>query len=158
MHDRHAPVRITEYYVQYGAGEGLPDVSAPTTATSRTGGLGTTLTGVVHFTKRAESHAGYCHGGSMCSVMDDIIGWCAFFITGQCVPWSGYTVQVNTRLQKPIPVQTFLMIQATISHIDRRKVSIQAKLIDPQQHDDKTGDAILHATAEGLVILNHGVL
>jgi acyl-coenzyme A thioesterase PaaI-like protein len=150
VHDLHAPVRVLDYYVKYGSGEGL----STTTTTTQKGGLGTTLTGVVHFTRRAESHAGYCHGGSMCSVMDDIIGWCAFFITGKCQPWSGYTVQVNTRLQKPIPVQSYLLVQATISNMERRKVSIQAKLIDPL---DETMDAV-HATAEGLVILNHGVL
>eukprot|EP00584_Thalassiosira_punctigera_P009060 CAMPEP_0172528942 /NCGR_PEP_ID=MMETSP1067-20121228/3153_1 /TAXON_ID=265564 ORGANISM="Thalassiosira punctigera, Strain Tpunct2005C2" /NCGR_SAMPLE_ID=MMETSP1067 /ASSEMBLY_ACC=CAM_ASM_000444 /LENGTH=188 /DNA_ID=CAMNT_0013312921 /DNA_START=85 /DNA_END=648 /DNA_ORIENTATION=- len=69
-HSRQSPVRISHYGVQY-----------------RDGGIGTTLTGVVHFTNSAESHAGFCHGGSMTSVMDDVIGWTAFHVTGACVPW-----------------------------------------------------------------------
>jgi hypothetical protein len=63
------------------------------------GGVGTTLRGIVHFTSAAESHKGLCHGGAMCSVFDDIIGWTAFSVTGVCIPWSGYTVEVNTRLK-----------------------------------------------------------
>lgn len=136
IHDIDAPVRILDYYVTF-----------------KDGGVGTTLTGVVHYTPRAESHAGYCHGGSMCSVMDDVIGWCGFMVTGVCLPWSGFTVQVNTSLQKPILVGSFLVVVGTISKVDRRKVSIQAKLVDMSGEEE-----VVHATCEGLVIINKGIL
>jgi hypothetical protein len=32
------------------------------------------LIGVAHFTEYAESHKGLCHGGSMCAIMDDVVG------------------------------------------------------------------------------------
>mmetsp|Transcript_32681 Transcript_32681/g.75237 ORF Transcript_32681/g.75237 Transcript_32681/m.75237 type:complete len:94 (+) Transcript_32681:246-527(+) len=87
----------------------------------------------------------------MCSLMDDIVGWCAFLVTGRCAPWTGFTVQVNTSLRRPIPVQTFLLAQAEIVKMERRKVSIEATLSDP------TAD-VIHAKGNGLVIMNRGVL
>jgi predicted thioesterase len=83
--------------------------------------------------------------------MDDIIGWCAMFVTGACHPWSGYTVQVNTALRRPIPVGTFLLAKATIVSVERRKVSIKAVILDPDMDS-------LHAEGEGLVVMNKGVL
>jgi acyl-coenzyme A thioesterase PaaI-like protein len=144
VHDRHAPVRVLEYFVRYGDGEG--------TSFSK-GGVGTVLTGIAHFTKRAESHKGFCHGGSMCSLMDDVLGWGAFLVTGECRPWTGFTVQVNTSLKKPIRVDSFLLVKATITKIERRKVSVTAELIDPSDTEN-----IVHAMGEGLVVMNRGVL
>lgn len=168
LHDVHAPVRITQYFVKYGHDQPLPGLER--------GGVGTILTGVVHFTRRAESHAGFCHGGSMTSVMDDVIGWNAFLATGVCRPWTGYTVQVNTSLKRPIPVNTILLVQAKIVKIVRRKVSIEAIIYDPgaQQHEQGHSESVeqqqqqvgkfdsilpssIHATAEGLVVMNRGV-
>lgn len=116
------------------------------------GGIGTQLSGIVHFTRSAESHKGFCHGGSMCSIMDDVIGWCGFLKTGKCIPWSGYTVQFNTSLKKPIPVNSILKISAEIIKVDRRKVYIEALLTDPTGANDN--DEVIHAKGDGLVILN----
>ncbi len=151
IHDIHAPVRVMQYYVRYG--------SEPLTGLTR-GGVGTKLTGIVHFTRRAESHQGYCHGGAMTSVLDDVIGWAAFLVTGECRPWSGYTVQVNTSLQRPILVDSILIVQATIVHLLRRKVSVEAKIFSPTGMNDEgcVDSDTIHATAEGLVVINRGVL
>lgn len=54
MHDDDSPVKIVEYFSDYGSGDGK---------LLKKGGEGTTLTGIVHFTARAESHQGFCHGG-----------------------------------------------------------------------------------------------
>lgn len=153
MHDVNASVRIIEYYVKYGPSHPLvPDTR---------GGVGTTLTGIVHFTKSCESHAGYCHGGSMTSLMDDAIGWVAFLVTGECRPWSGFTVQVNTALKKPIPLGSILCVQARITNVERRKVTVEATISNPSEEttcEDLRSEGVVHATAEGLVVLNHGVL
>lgn len=87
------------------------------------------------------------------SVMDDIIGWCAMFVTGTCHPWSGFTVQVNTSLRRPIPVGKFLLARATITKVERRKVFIEAVLMDPENGND-----IVHAEGDGLVVMNKGIL
>lgn len=158
IHDIHSPVRVMNYYVHYGTEQ-------PLTGLSR-GGVGTRLTGIVHFTKRAESHPGFCHGGSMTSVLDDVIGWVAFLVTGQCRPWSGFTVQVNTSLKRPIPVDSILVVQATIVQVIRRKVSVEATIFDPQENEELENDGdvfsiqpnAIHATAEGLVVMNRGVM
>jgi len=142
MHDEASPVRILDYHVNYGDGIG----------SLAKGGEGTTLTGVVHFSKKAESHQGFCHGGGMTAVMDDVIGWAGFLATGSCQPWTGFTAQINSSLRKPIPVDSWLLICGTIAKISGRKVSVLATLIDPAN-----GDAV-HAEGDGLVILNSGVL
>ncbi len=148
VHSISSPVRILEYRVQYPS-------------TSPNMGVDTTLTAVVYFTEKAESHRGYCHGGSMCSVMDDIIGWTAFCVTGRCLAWTGYTVQVNTSLMKPIRVGQILKLCCTIEKVERRKVFLKAKLVAPDtstDEDQNNDQDIVHATGEGLVILNRGVL
>ena len=143
IHDKNAPVRITDYFVKYGDGKGIDGLDK--------GGVDTTLTGIVHFTNRAESHQGYCHGGSMCSVLDDVVGWCSFMVTGQCIPWSGFTVQINTSLKKPIIVNSILLVVAVVTKIERRKIYIESKIINPQEE-------CIYAFVEGLVVLNRGVL
>ena len=136
LHDIQSPVRIVEYYVNYGT---TPTATTTTTTTTtlvdrknKRGGIGTILTGIVQFTKASESHKGQCHGGGFCAVMDDVIAWCAMVITGQCLPWSGYTVQINTTLLQPIVVNTTILAQAIVTHTERRKVYVQARLVCPQ--------------------------
>ena len=172
-----------------------------------------TVTGYVHFTQQAESHAGYCHGGAACSIMDDIIGWTAFCCgaaattktpdstsrppemtssrnddddtdnkkndndkdtkehhhnNARCIPWSGYTVQINTKLCKPIPVDSYLYVQGIITNIVRRKVYVTATLYDTVVRTDQNEEEeveeeeeehrIVYATCEGIVVMNPGVL
>eukprot|EP01038_Epipyxis_sp_PR26KG_P016636 gene16636-22734_t len=107
-----------------------------------------TLTGVTHFTKRSESHRGFCHGGSMCALMDDAIGWMGFCATGQVIPWSGYTVQVNTSLKKPVPVGSVLRLDAKVIRQEgERKFWISSYLTDSLTND-------VHCEAEGLFLLS----
>eukprot|EP00986_Skeletonema_menzelii_P009292 scaffold4180_cov128-Skeletonema_menzelii.AAC.3 len=108
-HSVTSPVRISHFAIQYKDSKG---------------GVGTKLTGVAHFTQKAESHSGYCHGGSMTSVMDDVIGWTSFFNSGKCVPWSGFTAQVNVSLRRPIPVGSYLKIVGEIIKTEGRKTII----------------------------------
>ena len=133
LHDVQSPVRIVEYYVNYGT---TPTATTATTTLvdrkNKRGGIGTILTGIVQFTKASESHKGQCHGGGFCAVMDDVIAWCAMVVTGQCLPWSGYTVQINTTLLQPIVVNTTILAQAIVTHTERRKVYVQARLVCPQ--------------------------
>lgn len=131
-HSATSPVRISHYAVQYNDSKG---------------GVGTKLTGVAHFTQKAESHSGYCHGGSMTSVMDDVIGWTSFFNSGECVPWSGYTAQVNVSLRRPIPVGSYLKIVGEITKMEGRKVWISSCLVCGND------DSQVYCTAEGLTIL-----
>jgi len=177
VHSISSPVRILEYRVQY------PTLVVPLPLTGIQGqvqaqeiqgqgqvqgqGEGTILTGMVHFTAKSESHQGFCHGGSMTSIMDDAIGWIGFCVTGECRPWTGFTVQVNTSLKKPVQVGKILMIRAVIDKVERRKVFAKVELVDPgvcvvhdnDDHDHDDGrEEVLYATGEGLVIVNHGVI
>jgi len=131
-HSATSPVRISHYAIKY------IDIN---------GGVGTKLTGVAHFTPRAESHSGYCHGGSMTSVMDDVIGWTSFCVSGKCVPWSGFTAQVNVSLKRPIPVGSYLKIVGEIIKTEGRKVWISSCLVCGND------DNLVYCTSEGLAIL-----
>ena len=110
-------------------------------------GVGTTLVGAAFFGPNAESHKGLCHGGSMCAVMDDVIGWVGFCVSGTCVPWCGFTVQVNTSLQSPVAVGSWLRVEGTITAVERRKVRVKSTLVNP-------ASGVVHCSAEGLFILN----
>jgi hypothetical protein len=67
-----------------------------------------TLTGVVHFGVDCESHRGLCHGGSMCSLMDDVLGH--LMIAGGRAPWDGCTVSVSVQLKKPVKIGSLLKV------------------------------------------------
>jgi len=112
------------------------------------------LVGAVHFTAGAESHKGFCHGGSMCAVMDDVLGWTAFCVgateaeRGPAIaPWSGFTAQVNVTLSRPVPVGSLLCVEGEVKKVERRKVFVSASLYDG---DDR--EAGPFCTAEGLFI------
>ena len=128
VHDACAAVHVPRYYLRGVAG-----------------GVGSKLVGAAHFGPGAESHRGLCHGGTMCSLMDDVIGWTGFCATGVCKPWSGFTVQINTALKKPVDVGAWLRLEGEIVKIEGRKVSVRARLLDV--------DGAIHCEAEGLVVL-----
>ena len=132
-HGPAAAVHIAGYYLRGAAG-----------------GVGSTLTGAVHFGRGAESHRGLCHGGTMCTVMDDVIGWTGFCSTGSCRPWSGFTVQVNTKLSAPVAVGDWLRVDGTVTSVDGRKVRIKASLVTPAVDG---APAVVHCEGEGLVVL-----
>jgi len=176
IHSSTSPVRVLEYRLKYknhascGDSEKIvdstecndrmtqpqTDMSEIPSAASPTNAA--TITGIIHFTSRAESHKGYCHGGSMCSIMDDIVGWTGFCASGRCLPWSGYTVQVNTKLMKPVPIGKVLRLECCIIRMERRKVYVVAKLLEPVSNGNVSEKEIVYAEADGLVILNRGVL
>jgi hypothetical protein len=118
--------------------------------------------------------------------MDDIIGWTAFCCgttttttdsgPGCCIPWSGYTVQVNTKLCKPIPIDSYLYVQGQITNIVRRKVYVTATLYDLSPNlnnnnnnnnmddmscdvvEDQEENRVIYAMGEGIVVMNPGIL
>ena len=127
VHDACAAMHVPRYYLRGVAG-----------------GVGSKLVGAAHFGPGAESHRGLCHGGTMCSLMDDVIGWTGVCATGVCKPWSGFTVQINTALKKPVEVGSWLRLEGEIVKINGRKVSVKARLLL---------GADVHCEAEGLVVL-----
>ena len=151
-HDKvTSPVYVTHYRAYFPHNHNTIQNKKDKKKNMSLDGVGTRLRGVAHFTRRAESHKGHCHGGSMCALMDDVIGWCGFLTTGKCIPWCGYTAQINTSLKKPIRVESFLQITATIVKRERRKVYIEAVLEDPGN------DGCVHATGTGLFLLKRDV-
>lgn len=106
-----------------------------------------TLHGLCVFTPGAESHRGFCHGGALCALMDDCIGWLGFCSSGECLPWSGFTVQIDTSLKKSVPVGSVLAIEGSIESISGRKVWCTAKLVDPLSGS-------IHCECRGLFLTN----
>mmetsp|Transcript_1576 Transcript_1576/g.2571 ORF Transcript_1576/g.2571 Transcript_1576/m.2571 type:complete len:278 (+) Transcript_1576:238-1071(+) len=150
IHSRYSAVRILHYYATL---DDSTDVNVSNIC----------LEGVTYFSPQAESHAGYCHGGSMCSVFDDAIGWCGFLATGKrrVLPWSGFTAQIDTALKKPVRVGSVLLIRARIVRKERRKVFVEAELVDPscstRTDDDTDGNDVVYATSKGLFLLKKGI-
>lgn len=106
------------------------------------------LVGSVYFSERAESHKGYCHGGSFTAIADDAIGWMGFCVSGKVKSWSGYTAQINTSLKKPVKVGSMLKVEAWVSRKDGpRKFWISSRLKNAETND-------VHYEAEGLFLLS----
>lgn len=104
------------------------------------------MIGKVYFTEFSTNHMGTCHGGAMCAVMDDIVGWLGFCSGEKCIVGSGVTAQVNTSLKKPIKLESVLNIIGVIDKIDGRKVWIKCSLEDD--------NSIVYCTGSGLFIKN----
>ena len=80
--------------------------------------------------------------------MDDAIGWIGFCSTGVVMPWSGFTVQINTKLMKPVTVGSLLRIEAKIDRREGdRKVWCTAKLTDEFS-------TVTYCEGQGLFLLN----
>lgn len=132
-HDAMAGVRISDYHWNSTTQE---------------------LVGIASFTIRAESHKKFCHGGSMTAVMDDVIGWAGFCVAASddgggavCLPWSGFTVQIDTALRKPVPVGSRLELRAKLDRREGpRKVYFNASLTNE--------DGAAHCEAKGLFLLS----
>ncbi|CAM9499703.1 unnamed protein product, partial [Ectocarpus fasciculatus] len=135
-----AGVRVLDYLL-FG-----PSGDASTPAGEQ--GIDYSLVGVAHFTEKAESHVGLCHGGSMCALMDDVVGWLGFCADGELKPWSGFTVQIDTALKKAVHVGSLLRLEATVTErVGKRKVYIKAKLVDPSSPD------VVYCTCSGLFLV-----
>lgn len=133
-HSKQASVRIVNYAL-------LPPRSVVEDPFPR-------LVGPTYFSPLSESHRGLCHGGSFCALMDDVIGWLGFCVSGCVMPWSGYTVQVNTSLKKSVKVGSVLRLESWVSHQEGpRKYWIHARLSDPDSKD-------VHCEGNGLFLLN----
>ena len=133
-HSVNSPVRILNYFVYHIEEDPFPRLVAP-----------------VLFTPKAESGRGYCHGGSMCAVMDDAIGWMGFAVRGEVHPWKGFTVQVNTTLKKSIPVGSLLKLHASVERLEgQRKVWIRSSLVDPAD------ESVIHCVGSGLFLMPAG--
>jgi acyl-coenzyme A thioesterase PaaI-like protein len=118
MHSKNSPVHIIDYILK-DADNNNGDITSSSPI----------LIGCVYFSDRAESHRNLCHGGTMCGVMDDIIGWMGFCNTGHCIQWSGFTVQVDTSLKKPVTIGSTLRLEAKIIKREgKRKIWIEAML------------------------------
>ena len=75
------------------------------------------------------------------------IGWLGFCASGTVKPWSGYTVQIDTSLKKPVQVGAIMRVDANIVRREgRRKVSISARLTDPSTAD-------VHCECKGMFLL-----
>jgi acyl-coenzyme A thioesterase PaaI-like protein len=141
-HSKYASVRIMEYLIH--SPELVADENMSSTTQTE---FFPRLIGAAHFTPRAESHRGLCHGGSFCALMDDVIGWMGFCVSGKVKPWSGYTVQVNTSLLKSVKVNQILKLEAWVQRREgKRKHWIEAQLTNPE-----TGD--IHCKGSGLFLL-----
>lgn len=144
-HSRNASVRIIEYLLV------SPSLAITENVETNISDF-PKLIGPVYFSKKCESHKGLCHGGSMCAVMDDAIGWMGFCVSGIVRPWSGFTVQVNTSLKKAVCVGSTLKLEAWVNRIDgSRKFWISCRLVNVDNGD-------IHCEAEGLFLLNSGDL
>jgi acyl-coenzyme A thioesterase PaaI-like protein len=104
-----------------------------------------TLVGIVRFGPGCESHRGLCHGGAMCSVLDDVLGHTAFISDGAAKgPWSGATVQVNCKLKKACRVGAVMKVWGRVRERKGRRAFIDGGL--------EAEDGTVHAVLDGVTV------
>ena len=104
-----------------------------------------TLVGIVVFGAGSESHRGLCHGGSMCAVLDDVLGHTAFVSDSASKgPWSGATVQVNCKLRKACRVGAIMKVWGRVVERKGRRAFIEGGLV--------AEDGTVHATLDGVTV------
>ena len=103
------------------------------------------IVGAVVFGPGGESHAGYCHGGTMTAVLDDVLGHCAFICGGgNTGNWGGATVKVNCSLKRPIKVGSILKVWGRVREKQGRKIFIDGAI--------EAEDGSVHATLDGMAV------
>lgn len=146
VHSPTAGVRVLEYQLHGPASGGNSGNNCSSSSSGDDTFADFTLIGPAFFTENAESHKGLCHGGSMCSLMDDIVGWLGFCSSGEMRAWEGFTVQIDTSLKRPVKVGSMHRVEATVSKREgARKVYIAARLVDPES-------ASVHCECKGLFL------
>jgi len=89
----------------------------------------------------AEGPPGHAHGGSILTVLDEVMGmatWCAGYLA--------IAASVTAHFRKKIPLGTDTTVEARVCRTERRKIYTQAALCDLRGKS-------LFAEAEGLYVM-----
>jgi len=84
------------------------------------------LRGKVCFGPLCEGPPGAAHGGSVAAVLDEAMGQSSWI--------AGYPVvaaKIEVNFRKPVPLQTLLWLEASVSKVEGRKVFITGRLLTP---------------------------
>jgi uncharacterized protein (TIGR00369 family) len=74
-------------------------------------------------------HAGFsdrAHGGVVAALLDEAMGWATILASGRFT----YTVELQVRYQKPVPLGVPLRVEASIERHTRRLSFATARLVD----------------------------
>jgi acyl-coenzyme A thioesterase PaaI-like protein len=99
------------------------------------------MLGKAWFGPGCEGPPGHAHGGSICALMDEAMGGCAWM--------NGHTVvaaQVTVNFRRPLPLGTEAWFRAFIEHIKGRKVFARGLLTTPHERE-------IFAEADGLFVV-----
>jgi acyl-coenzyme A thioesterase PaaI-like protein len=77
--------------------------------------------------RRFEGWEGMAHGGIICTILDEVMGW-ALIAAGD---W-GVTARMSVAFSKPVPVGASLRADAWITSTRRRIVEAESRLIDAE--------------------------
>jgi acyl-coenzyme A thioesterase PaaI-like protein len=98
------------------------------------------LTVPAHFQGWAE----IAHGGFLCTVMDEVMGWALWQTAG-----GGVTARMSARFLRPVPVGSPIVVRGRVTGRRGRAVRAEARV--------EVGDGTVAADARGLfIIMNEG--
>lgn len=95
----------------------------------------------VWFGPGCEGPPGHAHGGSVCAVMDEAMGGCAW-LNGHPV----LAARVTVNFRKPVPLGTTAWLRASLTQVHGRKIHTRGVLTTAHE-------AELFADAEGLFVV-----
>eukprot|EP00611_Tribonema_gayanum_P028708 TRINITY_DN7468_c0_g1_i1.p1 TRINITY_DN7468_c0_g1~~TRINITY_DN7468_c0_g1_i1.p1 ORF type:complete len:228 (-),score=45.91 TRINITY_DN7468_c0_g1_i1:695-1378(-) len=107
------------------------------------------IVGSVYFTKGCEGPPGVTHGGAIATALDDVLGT-------QVWRYAGYhrrgmpTMSLTIRYIKKVPMETLLVVRASVTRVLGRRVHVMGGLYEPL-----TGEP--YAEADGVFFLPRAV-
>ena len=72
-----------------------------------------------------EGYPGYLHGGIMCAILDEAMGWAAYNLSGGTL---AVTAKVHVRFKRPAPVGQPLTVSASITRKTKRRIWTRASI------------------------------
>jgi uncharacterized protein (TIGR00369 family) len=92
-----------------------------------------------------EGYDGVVHGGIVSALLDEVMVWSAFYITG----FHAVTAELTVRFVKPLPVGKPCLVQGRVMENKGRIIKTEA--------DIRNGEGIVLARGEGKLFLVKGV-
>jgi uncharacterized protein (TIGR00369 family) len=72
-----------------------------------------------------EGYPGYLHGGILCAILDEAMGWAAYRLSGGTL---GVTAKVHVRFRRPAHVGQPLSVSASITRKTKRRIWTRAAI------------------------------
>jgi acyl-coenzyme A thioesterase PaaI-like protein len=103
------------------------------------------------FDARHQGAPGIVHGGLVAAALDEAVGLLATWHSFPCV-----TARIFVRYRKPVPIETELLLRATLDDVSGRRLHVSAAISDGAERLAECKAALLHVPFEHFLATARG--